>query len=37
LRDLAASGDYNVIVTAQARGSIPTHLWASSYFVFMDP
>ena len=29
--------DYNVIVTARPRGSIPTPLWACSYFVFMQP
>lgn len=33
---LKDSGDYNLIITAQARGSVPTRLWASSYIVFMD-
>ena len=27
--------DYNIVLTAQPRGSIPTALWASSYFVFL--
>lgn len=29
-----ATDDYNVIFTARPRGSIPTPLWACSYFVF---
>jgi uncharacterized protein (DUF58 family) len=32
---LSVSGDYNVILTTQPRGSIPTPLWACSYFVFL--
>jgi uncharacterized protein (DUF58 family) len=32
---LEPSDDYNVIFTTQPRGSIPTVLWACSYFVFM--
>src|SRR6202050_4359438 len=32
---LEPSDDYNVIFTTQDRGSIPTVLWACSYFVFM--
>ncbi len=32
---LQPSDDYNIILTARARGSIPTALWACSYFVFM--
>ena len=32
---LRASDDYNIILTARARGSIPTALWACSYFVFL--
>jgi uncharacterized protein (DUF58 family) len=32
---LEVTDDYNVIVTARPRGSIPTRLWACSYFVFM--
>lgn len=36
LPQLKATGAYNLIITAQARGSVPTELWASSYIVFMD-
>ena len=32
---LQPSDDYNIILTARPRGSIPTALWACSYFVFM--
>jgi uncharacterized protein (DUF58 family) len=27
---------FKIILTSQPRGSIPTHLWTSSYFVFMQ-
>jgi uncharacterized protein (DUF58 family) len=27
---------FNIIITAQPRGSIPTSLWGSSYLIFMD-
>ena len=27
---------FNIILTAQPRGSIPTSLWSSSYLIFMD-
>jgi len=27
---------FNIIITAQPRGSIPTSLWSSSYLIFMD-
>jgi len=33
---LPESDDYNVILTARPRGSVPTQLWASSYFVFIE-
>lgn len=33
--NLQPSDDYNIIFTTQPRGSIPTALWACSYFVFM--
>lgn len=33
---LPVSEDYNVIFTARPRGSIPTQLWASSYFIFIE-
>jgi len=29
------SDEYNIVVTARARGSVPTALWNSSYFVFV--
>jgi uncharacterized protein (DUF58 family) len=32
---LRPSEDYNIILTTRARGSIPTALWACSYFVFI--
>jgi hypothetical protein len=36
LQDLTMTEDYNLVVTAQAHGSVPTQLWSSSYIVFMD-
>jgi uncharacterized protein (DUF58 family) len=36
LETLQVTDDYNVILTAQPRGSIPTALWACSYFVFIE-
>ena len=36
LERLDVTDDYNVILTARPRGSIPTRLWACSYFVFMN-
>lgn len=36
LEKLPLTEDYNVILTARPRGSIPTQLWASSYFVFIE-
>ncbi len=30
-----ASDEYNIVVTARARGTVPTTLWNSSYFVFV--
>ncbi len=32
---LQPSDDYNIILTTRPRGSIPTALWACSYFVFI--
>ena len=32
---LVPSDDYNIILTARPRGSIPTVLWSCSYFVFL--
>ncbi len=36
LRELSMgiSDEYNIVITARARGSVPTALWNSSYFVF---
>ena len=33
--ELQITNDYNIILTTRARGTIPTALWACSYFVFM--
>jgi uncharacterized protein (DUF58 family) len=33
--DLPITGDYNIILTTRPRGTIPTALWSTSYFVFM--
>ncbi len=30
------SDEYNIVVTARPRGTVPTALWNSSYFVFLD-
>ena len=35
LDHLLLTDDYNVILTARPRGSIPTRLWTCSYFLFM--
>jgi uncharacterized protein (DUF58 family) len=35
VESLQPSDDYNIIFTTQPRGSIPTALWACSYFVFL--
>jgi len=35
LDGLRPSDDYNIILTARPRGTIPTVLWACSYFVFL--
>jgi len=35
LETLNISDDYNIIFTARAQGTIPTSLWACSYFVFI--
>jgi uncharacterized protein (DUF58 family) len=32
---LEPSDDYNIILTTRLRGSIPTALWACSYFIFI--
>jgi len=35
VENLAVSDDYNVILTTRPHGTIPTALWACSYFVFI--
>jgi uncharacterized protein (DUF58 family) len=32
--NLGSSDDYNIVITARRRGSLPTELWNSSYFIF---
>jgi hypothetical protein len=32
--NLGNSDDYNIVITARPRGTLPTALWNSSYFVF---
>jgi uncharacterized protein (DUF58 family) len=32
----AATGGFNIILTAQPHGSIPTNLWGTSYLIFID-
>jgi uncharacterized protein (DUF58 family) len=32
---LAATGEYNIVLTARPRGSLPTNLWNSAYVVFL--
>jgi len=34
--NLGSSDAYNIVVTARPRGSLPTALWNSSYFVFAN-
>lgn len=36
LEALGEGDHFKIIVTSAAQGSIPTHLWTSSYFVFQD-
>lgn len=35
IESIQISGDYNIILTSRPRGTIPTALWACSYFVFL--
>ena len=32
--NLGGSDDYNIVITARQRGTLPTALWNSSYFIF---
>jgi uncharacterized protein (DUF58 family) len=34
--DLGSTGEYNIVLTARPRGSLPTALWNCSYFVFLS-
>jgi uncharacterized protein (DUF58 family) len=36
LDSLEATDDYNIVVTARKRGTIPTPLWNRSYFIFLE-
>ena len=36
LDNLAASTDYSLVITARKRGTVPSILWASSYFLFIE-
>ena len=36
LEQLHAIDEYNVVLTPRPRGSIPTELWQTSYFIFMN-
>lgn len=36
LEKLDVTDDYNLVFTARPRGTVPTALWQSSYFVFMN-
>jgi uncharacterized protein (DUF58 family) len=33
---MSLTDDFNIVVTSRPRGSIPTGLWACSYFIFLD-
>ena len=35
LESLASRDAYNLVITARKRGSIPTQLWTSAYFIFI--
>ena len=36
LEQLHATDEYNLVLTSRPRGSIPTELWQTSYFIFMN-
>jgi uncharacterized protein (DUF58 family) len=36
LESLTSRDAYNLVITGRQRGSIPTQLWTSSYFIFMS-
>jgi hypothetical protein len=33
--NLESGDEYNIVVTSRLRGTVPTALWNSSYFVFV--
>ena len=33
--DPTSTGEFNIVITARPRGSLPTALWNSSYFIFL--
>jgi uncharacterized protein (DUF58 family) len=33
--NLGSTGEYNIVLTARPRGSLPTALWNCSYFIFL--
>jgi hypothetical protein len=35
LEKISLGDAYNLVITARPRGSIPTQLWTSSYFIFI--
>ena len=36
LHKTGSNGEYNIVLTARPRGSLPTSLWNCSYFVFLQ-
>jgi hypothetical protein len=36
VEELRPSEEYNIIVTARPRGTIPTAVWACSYLLFVE-
>lgn len=38
MREITAGGgdDYNIVITARTRGTLPAAMWNSSYFVFVE-
>jgi hypothetical protein len=36
IEEIQPSDDYNIILTSRPKGSLPTGLWACSYFIFIE-
>ena len=36
IEEIQPSDDYNIVLTARPKGSLPTGLWACSYFIFIE-